>query len=51
MTWSNISPKVFELDPGIRYLAVNQGGGIVEMAQLQSGKSKSVVDDNYAEAM
>ena len=33
MTWSNISPQVFELDPGIRYLAVNQGGEIVEMAQ------------------
>ncbi len=33
MTWSNISPQVFELDPGIRYLAVNQDGEIVEMAQ------------------
>ena len=33
MTWSNISSQVFELDPGIRYLAVNQDGEIVEMAQ------------------
>ena len=33
MTWSNISPEVFELDPGIRYLAVNQDGEIVEMEQ------------------
>ena len=33
MTWSNLSPQVFELDPGIRYLAVNQDGEIVEMAQ------------------
>ena len=33
MTWTNISPQVFELDPGIRYLAVNQDGEIVEMAQ------------------
>jgi hypothetical protein len=33
MAWSNISPEVFELDPGIRYVAVNQGGEIVEMEQ------------------
>jgi len=33
MSWVKISPEVFELDPGIRYLAVNQGGEIVEMAQ------------------
>jgi hypothetical protein len=33
MSWSKISPRVFELDPGIRYLAVNQEGEIVEMEQ------------------
>jgi len=33
MAWSKISPEVFELDPGIRYLAVNQDGEIVEMEQ------------------
>ncbi len=33
MAWSNISPQVFELDSGIRYLAVNQEGEIVEMEQ------------------
>jgi len=33
MTWEKISPAVFALDPGIRYLAVNQDGEIVEMAQ------------------
>ena len=33
MTWAKISPEVFDLDPGIRYLAANQDGEIVEMAQ------------------
>lgn len=31
--WEKISSALFELDPGIRYVAVNQGGEIVEMEQ------------------
>lgn len=31
--WKAISGGVFAVDPGIRYLAVNQGGEIVEMEQ------------------
>ena len=33
MAWEKISPGIFDLDPGIRYVAVNQGGEIVEMEQ------------------
>jgi hypothetical protein len=33
MTWSKISTQIFELDASIRYIAVNQGGEIVEMEQ------------------
>lgn len=33
MMWTKISPELFELDPGIRYVAVNQGGTIIEMEQ------------------
>jgi len=33
MTWSRISTQIFELDASIRYIAVNQGGEIVEMEQ------------------
>ncbi len=33
MAWMKISPGIFELDPGIRYVAANQGGEIVEMEQ------------------
>lgn len=31
--WTKISPGIFELNPSIRYVAVNQGGEIVEMEQ------------------
>ncbi len=33
MAWSKISPRIFELDLSIRYVAVNQNGEIVEMEQ------------------
>ncbi len=33
MAWEKISPGIFDLDPGICYVAVNQGGEIVEMEQ------------------
>lgn len=33
MPWKKISEGIFKLDPGIRYVAVNQGGEIVEMEQ------------------
>jgi len=44
MSWAKISPEVFELDPGIRYLAVNQQGEIVETAQRRPSHNPAETD-------
>ena len=46
-----LSPQLFDLDPHIRYVAVNQGGNIVEMEQNPRWPSYNPPDTDRMEEL
>jgi hypothetical protein len=46
-----IAPRLFPLDPGIRYVAVNRGGRIVEMEQRPEFPSNNPVETDRMEEL
>ena len=46
-----LSPRLFDLDPHIRYVAVNQGGNIVEMEQNPEWPSYNPPDTDRMEEL
>ncbi|MBI3885644.1 MAG: hypothetical protein HY302_07950 [Opitutae bacterium] len=46
-----LAPQLFALDPGIRYVAVNQGGRIVELTQRGSAPTNNPPETDRMEEL